>query len=144
MIEPQDIVGRSIYYVHSWDAGGLLGGSSGGPLLTENGKLIGVYTNNLPKGGVCQGGIQQSIFTSVETIVPFLWTVSTNVSNNFSHWGAYDSNAYLPIHDVETNKEKYGPGEVVQISARQQVVLSNGFHAEAGSEVRVIIVPAGP
>jgi hypothetical protein len=129
---------NKIIRVESWDEGGVLGGSSGGPLLTENGKLIGMYSGSYLH--VCPGDIADSIFIAMETIVPFLEILAMG----HNYYGAYDSNAYLPIHDVELNSEKYGPGEVVQISAKQQVVLSNGFEAEAGSHVHVIIVPAGP
>jgi hypothetical protein len=129
---------NEIIRVESWDEGGVLGGSSGGPLLTENGKLIGIYSGSYLRA--CPGHIADSIFIALETIVPFIETLA----KGHNYYSAYDSNAYLPIHDVELNSEKYGPGEVVQISARQKVVLSNGFHAEDGSNVRVIIVPAGP
>jgi hypothetical protein len=131
-------VENTIVRVESWDEGGVIGGSSGGPLLTKHGKLIGMYSGSYHH--VCPGYIADSIFIAMHTIVPFLGTRA----KGHESYGAYDSNAYLPIHDVELNSDKYGPGEVVQISARQQVVLSNGFHAEAGSDVHVIIVPAGP
>lgn len=135
-MEFHENLNRDVLKIEYWEIGAILGGASGGPLLDDEGLLLGLLSAS--DNDVCAGEQADSYFTAITTIIPFLGLVA----NSFNHHGPYDSNACIPIPDVELNAEKYGAGETVTISATQQVVLTSGFDAEAGSNVRVIIVPA--
>ncbi len=138
MTEFQPIFGVDLLHVLSWDQGGVLAGSSGGPLFADSGGLIGILSKqDLDR---CTGDTTTTSFVALTSIVPFLGVVA----NGFTTHGAYDPQGNVPIYDVVTNDEYYGSGDVVKINATQKVTLYNGFHADDGSVVHVIIVPAVP
>ncbi len=138
----QEIVGRDILAVESWEQGALVSGSSGAPLIERSsGVLLGIYSQRSTSVTIACNGYQspyEDIFTAISSVLEFL---PPSVTLGQVPLDAYDSNAYMPIMDTATNNEYYGPGTVVDITANQQVFLTDGFHAAEGSTIVVEVNP---
>lgn len=124
--------------IWSWDEGAQTSGSSGGPLFSNTGALLGVFKKQ--DSDVCPGSVASAHVIGTSTIVSFL----DSISNNNLEYPSYDPGMGDLVSDVVTNQDYYGPGKVVEITATQHVTLASGFHADAGSHVHVVVVPSPP
>jgi hypothetical protein len=138
----QPVVGKDIYNVDYWDVGSLADGSSGAPLFDEStGSLFGVFTDAFGAGAhQCfdPNAAAQHHFTALTTLLEFL---PSSIDANMIVIGSYDSNDYLPPAGTVKDSSYYGEGEVVNITAEEQVLLVDGFWADSGS---TIVVEVGP
>lgn len=123
--------------VDSWEVGGLLEGSSGGPLFTDQGSMIGIFAKQDEDS--CTGDKTSTYFVAQSSIVSFLG----DLANAKADWDGYDP-LLTEIPDAVASDAYFGNGDVATINATQKVILYDGFHADVGSNVHVIIVPAGP
>lgn len=134
--EFQQIVGVDLLHIWGWDVGAQQSGSSGGPLLTPDGKVSGIFKRQALD--LCE--MADASFVALTSIVPFLGPVAAD------NWDfpSFDPSSHQPIEDVATVDAYFGNGDTVKINAHQEVRLMDPFHADIGSFVRVVIVPEGP
>lgn len=138
----QHVMDKDIYTVRYWQEGALAGGSSGAPLLDiSTGALQGVFTETDGAGAYyCFEPSLASIdqFTALTSILDVL---PASVDGHLDHIDAYDLNTLaLPIGTV-ADSSYYGDGEIIDISAEEQVLLVDGFFADSGSTVWIHIEP---
>jgi hypothetical protein len=141
-VKPKEIYQRSIYEVEKWVIGALADASSGSPLLDmDTGSLHGVFTNTDgagPRTCFHPDWKANDRFTALTNILD---TLPESVDQWHSTIDAYDSNPENLIDGTVEDGNYYGKGVSVNIWAKEEVVLINGFYADEGSTVGIGIKP---
>jgi hypothetical protein len=138
----QEVVHKDIYIVERWEVGALAEGSSGSPLLDMNtGSLHGVYTKADGAGALTcfEPDLEaDDVFTALTSI---LGTLPESVDQGYTSIDPYDSDPYNSIADTVEDSSYYGPGEIKTITAKHEVWLLHGFHADKGSQIVIEVNP---
>lgn len=135
---------RDVYDVNWWEDGALASGSSGAPLLDKStGGLRGIFTNTILAGSeACSepsGTPAQDRFTAMSSILGFL---PNTVRQGLTCIGHFDFNENAPVIGTVEDSSYYGSGAVHEISATHEVWLIDGFHADEGSTITIIVTGA--
>lgn len=138
----QEVVGANWYVVRFWEVGETAGGSSGGPLLTEDGELLGVYKHNdggdSPQTCVDATRTTNDVFVAMSSILDFL---PSDISGSFASMDPFDGDPDVVIPTLLQVSDEFISGTTTILEASVEVRLIDPFHAHRGSEIIIRVNP---
>lgn len=132
----QEAVGVNRYVVEFWEAGETAEGSSGGPLLTEDGELLGIYSQNL-NGSSYQTCLDptwptEDAFVAISSILEFL---PSEIDGSIANMDPFDGDPDVVVPTLLQVSDEFIAGTVKILEASVEVRLIAPFHAHRGSEI---------
>ena len=138
----QEAVGVNWYVVRFWEAGETAAGSSGGPLLTEHGELLGVYKHNdggnSPQTCVDATRTTDDIFVAMNSILEFL---PSDIDGSFANLDPFDGDPDVVIPTLLQVSDEFIAGTSTILEASVEVRLIDPFHAHRESEIIIRVNP---
>ncbi|KIG15946.1 hypothetical protein DB30_05137 [Enhygromyxa salina] len=138
----QQAVGVNWYVVQFWEAGETAEGSSGGPLLTEDGGLLGIYSQNFD-GRSYQTCVDATwptddAFVAMNSILEFL---PSDIDGSLASIDPFDGDPDVVVPTLLQVSDEFIAGTAKILEASVEVRLVDPFHAHRASEIIIRVNP---
>jgi hypothetical protein len=138
----QEAVGVNWYRVQFWEAGETSPGSSGGPLLTEHGELLGICSRDAGKNSLqtCAADMWKTddVFVAMSSILSFL---PHAIGGGLVNMDPFDADPDSMIPSLLQVSDEYIADTSTILEGSVEVRLIDGFHAYRGSEIIIRVKP---